>query len=716
MGPRVQTLVRALALSTTVAAVSVAAVDRASQSGGVNPQAVALPAVDRDDIGGTVISDQGREAGVWVVAETSDLDTRFIRIVVTDDQGRFLLPDLPRASYEVFVRGYGLLDSTRVTARPGERIQLKATAASSERAAAVVYPAAYWLTAIRVPPTGPIHPAELTRTMKACMECHQLGGPATRALPGTLGSIAKHLDAWDERMKLGPDQAAMATPYFRLRGQRTMFSEWTERLAQGIYPLTEPSRPTGLERNLVVTLWDWGEPTSVVTNVALAVSGTTRARGSSRVYGASRYHDALLWLDPSTHATGQISIPTAVAAAEGIASPSFGGQRIWQGAAEATSTAVDQRGRIWVTARTRQSNQQPAFCTDSANPFAKNFPLKSGDRQTAYFDPASRQLRPVDTCFTADTIGAGVDGRLYVGGPGVVGWIDTRPRDGREEASGADVQGWCPMVVDANRDQMASGWTDPAAPDDPARDRRIDFPCRRLSAAADGSVWCSAGGVAESRIVRLEIGANPPQTCRAEVYRPPPWRDATGARDLAVDDAGVVWVAMAATDHIASFDRRRCPTPVTVDPGGAQCPDGWKLYLPPGPPFSIASPTAGADVVLRGGQAARTTDLIEAIALDPTDVLGLNGGRRIAWALMANSDSAVALRPDTGEFVTLRVPYPLGFFGKSLMPRIDDVQRGWKGRGLWSNYASQTSWHIEGGPGTRGKVVKFQLRPDPLSR
>ena len=78
-------------------------------------------ALDADDIGGVVTSTQGPESGVWVVAETMDLPTRFIRIVVTDDQGRYLLPDLPNATYEVFVRGYGLVDSARVTANPGQQ-------------------------------------------------------------------------------------------------------------------------------------------------------------------------------------------------------------------------------------------------------------------------------------------------------------------------------------------------------------------------------------------------------------------------------------------------------------------------------------------------------------------------------------------------------------------------------------------------------------------
>src|SRR6266508_3424535 len=90
-------------------------------------------AVDNDDLGGVVTGPNGAEAGVWVIAETTDLPTRFVRIVVTDDQGRYVLPDLPKATYQIFVRGYGLLDSTRVSGRPGQRVNVTVVTATSER-------------------------------------------------------------------------------------------------------------------------------------------------------------------------------------------------------------------------------------------------------------------------------------------------------------------------------------------------------------------------------------------------------------------------------------------------------------------------------------------------------------------------------------------------------------------------------------------------------
>src|ERR1044072_8949669 len=70
--------------------------------------------IDSDDVGGVVTRKNGPEAGVWAIAETRELGTRFARMVVTDDRGRYVIPDLPQATYDVWVRGYGLVDSPKV--------------------------------------------------------------------------------------------------------------------------------------------------------------------------------------------------------------------------------------------------------------------------------------------------------------------------------------------------------------------------------------------------------------------------------------------------------------------------------------------------------------------------------------------------------------------------------------------------------------------------
>src|SRR5215475_15761273 len=103
------------------------------------------------DIGGVVSSPNGVEAGVWVIAETADLPTKFAKAVVTDDRGRYLVPDLPKATYRVWVRGYGLVDSPKIRTTPGKTVNLKAVLAPSPRAAAEYYPPVYWYSMLKIP-------------------------------------------------------------------------------------------------------------------------------------------------------------------------------------------------------------------------------------------------------------------------------------------------------------------------------------------------------------------------------------------------------------------------------------------------------------------------------------------------------------------------------------------------------------------------------------
>src|SRR5262249_38132325 len=103
------------------------------------------------DLGGVVTSAQGPEAGVWVIAETTDLPTKFAKIVVTDEQGRYVMPDLPKANYSVWVRGYGLVDSPKVQSVPGKILNLTAVPAPNEAAASQYYPAIYWYSMLKIP-------------------------------------------------------------------------------------------------------------------------------------------------------------------------------------------------------------------------------------------------------------------------------------------------------------------------------------------------------------------------------------------------------------------------------------------------------------------------------------------------------------------------------------------------------------------------------------
>ena len=189
----------------------------AALAGGV----LAAPPVrlDGDDIGGTVTGPNGPEAGVWVIAETRDLPTPFARIVVTDDRGRYLIPDLPKARYTVWVRGYGLVDSPKVPAAPGAMLNLTAVPAPDPRAAAQYYPAGYWFSLMRVPNKSEFaanagadgmapnvrSQAEWLRTLKSgtCWACHQLGSKGTREIPAALGHFETSVAAWERRLQSG---------------------------------------------------------------------------------------------------------------------------------------------------------------------------------------------------------------------------------------------------------------------------------------------------------------------------------------------------------------------------------------------------------------------------------------------------------------------------------------------------------------------------------
>ena len=134
------------ALAATVIAALAASLPAPSSA-----QQAASVAIGSDDIGGVVAGPGGPEAGVWVIAETTDLPTKFAKIVVTDDRGRYLLPDLPKANYNVWVRGYGLVDSPKVPGVPGTALNLTAVVAPNPRAAAQYYPAQWWYSLIKVP-------------------------------------------------------------------------------------------------------------------------------------------------------------------------------------------------------------------------------------------------------------------------------------------------------------------------------------------------------------------------------------------------------------------------------------------------------------------------------------------------------------------------------------------------------------------------------------
>jgi len=233
------------------------------------PERAASVQIDNDDIGGVVSGPKGPEAGVWVIAETRDLPTRFARIVVTDDQGRYLIPDLPKANYDVWVRGYGLVDSPKIKAAPGTIVDLKASPAPNEAAAAHYYPAIYWYSMMKIPDkgklTGKLTQNEYLNLMKSngCANCHSQGVEAMRTFPQKvpfpLGKFANSEEAWLRRIQSGQGGVPMLTTMTKELGNSALpyLADWTDRIAKGELPHAKPPRPQGVERNIVVTTWDW---------------------------------------------------------------------------------------------------------------------------------------------------------------------------------------------------------------------------------------------------------------------------------------------------------------------------------------------------------------------------------------------------------------------------------------------------------------------------
>lgn len=678
---------------------SLLAVVGAQQSGG------STVAIDPDDIGGVVTSAKGPEAGVWVIAETTDLPTKFARIVVTDDRGRYLVPDLPRAKYQVFVRGYGLVDSPRQAATPGQQLNLRAEIAPDARTAAQVYPAAWWLSMAEIP-KGELPEREVGNQIRNCLNCHQLGGKATREiLPSVTAGTGSTLAAWDRRTQMGPSGPPMGASFKRMGAQRQMLADWTDRIAKGEAPKQAPPRPSGVERNLVVTLWDWGTDRDGRTDATASDLRNPTVNANGSVYAAVQPTDLLAILDPLENRSRALKVPSTAprTGQSTVPSPYWGEEDIWARSSDPRSVAMDAQGRVWLTGRVRGGGPevQPAYCKQGQNKFGQYFPLASGGRQVFMFDPKANRFTEIDTCFTADHNQIGRDNSIYFGMNGAIGWLDISAYDKTKNVETS--QGWCPAVLDTNGDGRITEWTEPKQPIDPTKDHRIDFGCYSIAISPrDGSAWCSGIGPMDNKLVRLDRGSNPPQTCRAEVYEAPPGvtPPVYGSGGVEVDSEGRVWQNWRGSGHFSSFDRRKCKVTNGPTATGQSCPEGWTFYRQRGPTYQNASSILSDESYLT--------------QLDAHDVLGL--GRDVPLYGNVNTDSLEVLVPKTGTFVTLRVPYPLGFFSRSAVGRIDDPKTGWKGKALWSNYSTYAAWHVEGGKGTKQKAVKFQMRPDPLAR
>src|SRR5215469_11093867 len=680
-------------------------------------QTVAAPAIDNDDIGGVVTGAQGPEAGVWVIAETRNLPTRLIKSVVTDDRGRFLLPDLPKAEYDVWVRGYGLVDSPKTKASPGKIVNIKAVAAPDKKAAAQYYPAQYWFALMQVPPKGDfpgtgesgngIAPSmrsqgEWIRNVvntDGCTGCHQMGGPATRAIPKSILDET-HGDskaAWDRRIQAGQAGGGMSARFTQVGRQRAlgMYADWTDRIAKGELPSATPQRPQGRERNVVVTMWDWADPKVYLHDEIASDKRNPTVNANGPIYGALEASaDYVPVIDPVHNSKSQIKLivrdpktPSEGETKPAKPSPYWGDEAIWQSQANAHSFSMDSQGRVWIAARVRQ-NQTQAFCKEGSNhPSAKAFPINQSGRQIEVYDPKTKQMTTVDTCFGTHHLNLDNNDVLWFSGSGTVeGWFNTKVY--LETKDEAKAQGWAPFVLDTNGNGKRDAYVDVDDKIDPTKDKRINAPFYGVAPSpVDGAIWGSTLGM-PGGIVRFVPGSDPNTTALSEYYEVPfhdPKASGSGfaPRGMDVDGNDVVWTVLS-SGQLASFDRRKCKGPLNGPTAtGKHCPEGWAFYPLPGPNYKGAVDSASADSAYYN-------------FVDRFDMLGV--GKNIPMATGNESEGLLALVD--GKFMTFRIPYPMGFYGKGIDGRIDDPNGGWKGKAIYTTYATRAPFHAEGGKGT----------------
>ncbi len=762
--------VRALFASTCFVTVSGAWAE-------ANAAAVAAPGIPvvADGIGGVVTGAKGPEAGVWVIAETSDLPTRFIKMVVTDDQGRYMLPELPKGKYQVWVRGYGLVDSKRVDGTPGTNMNLTAVQAPNAKAAADYYPANYWEALMTVPAasefpgTGPkgngISPAMQTQqqwinAMKGgCHQCHQLGDAPTRVL------LDNTPEGWAERLTkargLG-DQALgdhgqdfadtmsnRMTQFGRARGLG-MFADWTQKIAKGALPPEAPPRPAGLERNIVVTSWDWSNGRYNHDNVSTDRHDPT-VNANGPIYGIIGMYGYVEILNPTTHSQEEfgykVNLNKNVEILPKDQVPD----------AFPHNPMLDRHGNLWITDLGRYGGPKPgsappppvaAYCTDVTNKYAKYWPQPGQARNTAvHYDPKTKAIEGVPMCngmhhlmFASDRKNLYFSGGGSVNGSSVMSWIDIDAWNKTKDAKAS--VGWCPMVLDTNSTNPSkvaaltdvaitpdrTQWNEPArsaggndpeaggggapraavpaTPFDAKKDTHVNGGLYGIDAdISDGSMWAVKTNPFPSGIVRFHPGSNPPETCRTEFFEPTKLADgknyeAFNGRGMSVDSKGVAWVAFA-NGRLGKLDRAKCKVlsgPTVAN--GQQCPEGWSYYDTPGPKY--------AGVV--GGSA----DFHYLMWVDLHDTLGF--GKDVPIVAGSNSDSLLAFDAKAEKWNVLRVPYPRSFHTRGMDGRVDNTSTGWKGKGVLATYASQPVWHQEGGEDASGpQLVKFQVRPNPLA-
>jgi hypothetical protein len=635
--------------------------------------------------------DRHPEAGVWVIAETDDLPTPYRKIVVTNAKGHFVVPELPEAEYQIWVRGYGLADSEKVPVtveRKGRkaRVAIAAEVAVDTVEAASVYPANYWLSLFKPPadteslPGGRDQHAWVSDFKLGCQLCHQMGQRNARGMRGNRAGLdagLKKAGAMDgAAIGLGRDALLDA------------LADWGGRIRDGQVP-EAPPRPKGLERNMVVTQWGWGDLYAYAHDEIATDKRDPTLYPNGKIWGVDLGNDRLLSVDPVTHEADELPVPTLpghdtpwgqqVNGFRSLGDPAPGGTTQHPGAydnpANPHNPMMDDEGKVWMTTQIRSNAiaEAPAFCRDDPV-IADNF----HHRQLGYYDTKTDGFQLIDTCYGTHHLQFDENGRLWASGDFfVLGWFDPDKFDPARPETLEQAQGWSEQSVDTDGD----GRKDTPKP---------GFNYGIIPNPTDDSVWTARlGGGPRGDIARYD-----PATDMHEIYNPPV--PGHGPRGIDVDTKGIIWTALGGSGHLAKFDRSKC---ARTWGNGDQCPEGWTLYRAPGPTIDT------------GKQNETSADFQYYIWVDQFNTLGM--GKDTVIMNGTGSDSLTAFDQKSGKFTVIRVPYPLNLFTRGLDGRIDDPKAGWKGRGLWFNNGTDPVLHSEIQQSYVGHV---QLRPSPLAR
>lgn len=668
----------------------------AGEDGGSAEAGEVVGEASADDIieGRVTAGDDQPEAGVWVLAETEDLPTLYRKIVVTNDEGEFVIPELPDAEYSVWVRGYGLTDSDGVAAARGDEVELVAQEAADEQEAAQIYPANYWLSMIEAPDDLGDHDTEhawMSDFKLSCQLCHQVGSQITRAGGGSR-------EFYDEGFKKAGNMDGAAEGMGREALLDTL-ADWSGRIQDGETP-PEPPRPEEAERNLVLTQWQWGDDETYAHDQISTDKRDPTVNANGPIYAVDIGSDRLLELDPETHETTMRDTPTR----EGFDTPwceqtyrPLGGSEeeeipvgfgslgcptedgevshdlTYDNPANPHNPMFDAEGRIWNTQQIRRewAEDMPEFCQDDPE-LVDNYSHRQG---LSVYDPETEEWELVDLCFGTHHLQFDDEDVLWLSGDSyVMGWFDTTAYDFDDpEGTLEDAMGWSEMVVDTTGD----GESDTPMP---------GFNYGIQPSPVNDTVWTGSPGT--PGFIRYY---NPEEDVH-EVFSPP--EPGAGPRGVDIDSDGLVWTALAGSGHLASFDRSECEQTWGE---GDQCPEGWTLYETPGPEVDTEDDS-------RTG-----SDYHYYLWVDRFNTLGMGEDTIIVNG--TGSDSLIAFDQENEEFTQIRVPYPNNTFTRLLDGRIDDPEAGWKGRGLWFNNGLDPIVHAEETP---GYVAHVQMRPDPL--